>query len=249
MPRNIIKKVIHAQNIENDLNMVLSSPPILNQDAKLVSFVNPYSYMLLRNRLEEHSDVDVFYSDALVSCWWFSAFSGKKIPRISFDYGSFAKTFLDKLDGSEHSVYFVGAKDKEIQGTIASFRQKYPSLRIAGFRHGYFDNDEEKYAVIQEIADSGATFVICGMGTPHQERFGRMIKKINSNVQRIYTCGGFLHQSSGNVQYYPNWVNKYNLRWLYRAVKEDYVLKRLLVQYPQFAIYSTMDYLFERKKK
>ena len=89
----------------------------------------------------------------------------------------------------------------------------------------------------------GDSFVICGMGTPHQESFGLLLKNAKGSIKQIYTCGGFLHQSSESIEYYPKWINRLNLRWLYRAIKEDYVLKRLLVQYPQFLFVALFDFL------
>ena len=47
-----------------------------------------------------------------------------------------------------------------------------------------------------------------------------------------FTCGGFLDQLAESQHYYPAWIDKADLRWLYRLCKEP---RRLLRRY-------TLDY-------
>ena len=45
-----------------------------------------------------------------------------------------------------------------------------------------------------------------------------------------FTCGGFIHQTSKNeIDYYPAWVDKTNLRFVYRMWKEPHTRKRFLI--------------------
>ncbi|MEY0513459.1 WecB/TagA/CpsF family glycosyltransferase [Providencia manganoxydans] len=190
-----------------------------------------------------------FYSDSFISSIIFSIIARRKIARVSFDYSSFAKYFLDKVSESNDSVYFIGSKQNEIEKTIGIFKSKYPNLKIAGYRHGYFKDENEVNTIVNNIIASKANFVICGLGTPFQEKFGTKLKNsYSSNIKIIYTCGGFLHQSSNKIQYYPHWINKFNLRWLYRLLKEKYTLKRILIQYPQFLFFSFYDHITNQFK-
>ncbi len=44
-----------------------------------------------------------------------------------------------------------------------------------------------------------------------------------------FTCGGFVHQTAMNrMHYYPNWVDKMNLRFVYRMYKEKHTRTRYL---------------------
>lgn len=104
-------------------------------------------------------------------------------------------------------------------------KKEYPNLNIVGYRDGYFSDD---VAVMQAIVDSGAQYVICGMGTPRQDEFAVKLKQFQQGkIKQVYTCGGFLHQSSERLEYYPHFINRFNLRWLYRALTNSYVAKRL----------------------
>ncbi|MGR5503031.1 WecB/TagA/CpsF family glycosyltransferase [Vibrio sp. DNB22_10_4] len=242
MSKILCEKVIDAPCIYQRFEQHLTHDRPEAVSTELVSFVNPYSYMVLKKHKEAHTQVDHYYSDALVSSALLSLLGRKKVPRISFDYGSFAKHFLKATSEAATPVYFIGAKPQEIEGTVASFREAYPKLNIVGYRHGYFDSESDKLAVIDSIIASGAEFVVCGMGTPYQESFGALLKSRTSKIKQVYTCGGFLHQSANHVQYYPDWVNKLQLRALYRIINEQHVLKRVLVQYPQFVFCVFYDY-------
>ena len=59
-----------------------------------------------------------------------------------------------------------------------------------------------------------------------QEKF--LLKVKNAGYLGIgFTCGGFIHQTSRNeIDYYPTWVDKTNLRFVYRMWKEPHTRKR-----------------------
>ena len=217
----------------------------INICPQLISFVNPYSYMKLRRDESCSSAVDFYYSDAISSSLLFSLLLRRKVSRISFDYGSFGLDFLTRVATAGAPVYFIGAQENEIEKTIGVFKANHPGLNVVGYRHGYFTHDDQASIVADEIVATGAKYVVCGMGTPYQELFGRLLKDKGAGViAQIYTCGGFLHQSKANIRYYPELINRFHLRWLYRSIKEKHVLKRLMVQYPQFLLYVILDFIF-----
>lgn len=232
----LLSRIQHSPKISKQL---LDSINQVNYQCTAISFVNPFSYQILRNNTSSYLDIDHFYSDAMLSSFIFGVLFNKNIPRISFDYGSFAKTFFEIAELHNLSIFIVGSKDKQLKGAIAQFKQSYPKLNICGSHDGYFEHDME---VIELIKSSRAQYVICGLGTPKQDEFAQSIKRALPNqVKQIYTCGGFIHQSEERVDYYPQFINRYNLRWLYRAVKEPKVIKRLLINYPLFAFYVLLD--------
>lgn len=239
----LLDKVNHAVNIKSILEEALNNESV-TYEPLVISFINPYSYMRLRSHPEIFNSVDYYYSDAVTSSLIFSMLLFRKISRISFDYGSFARHFLTRLTESELSVYFIGAKHDEINRAVDVIKESFPGVNVAGYRHGYFNGDNEMLAAVNDIVNSGASFVVCGMGTPYQEIFASYLKgNGRGSIRQIYTCGGFLHQTTGSISYYPAWINKFNLRWLFRAFSESYVFKRILVQYPQFLFFSIYDRL------
>ena len=96
-----------------------------------------------------------------------------------------------------------------------------------------------------QIKESGAQYVICGLGTPKQDIFAQKLKlALGSQLKQIYTCGGFLHQTQDELHYYPKYIDILHLRWLYRAIKEPGVAKRLLTKYPFFIFIAIKDRIF-----
>lgn len=234
----ILDKVKKSPDIYALLDTSLTAD---QEKTQVISFVNPFSYLLLRKEKKLISELDFLYTDAISSAKIFSFLFKKTILRISFDLGSFARHFLEKAEKHQLPIFLLGAKGPELEKAVEVFKKKYPDLKIVGYRDGYFKNDD---IVIQQIIDSGAQYVICGMGTPRQDEFACKIKESNQkHIKQVYTCGGFLHQSSEKLEYYPKFINKYNLRWLYRAMNDSYVIKRLLKDYPRFLFVIFKDFL------
>ena len=117
----------------------------------------------------------------------------------------FFKAILLLLSGENicinKSIYFIGTKPKIIDKAIENIKESYPKLNIVGFRDG-FVKDEERKSILESIKQLHPDIVICGMGTPLQEQF--LVDLQNSGWNGVgYTCGGFLHQTAENIQYYP----------------------------------------------
>lgn len=55
-----------------------------------------------------------------------------------------------------------------------------------------------------------------------------LLKVRNAGFQGIgFTCGGFIHQTANNeIEYYPLWIDRMNLRFVYRMYKEKHTRKR-----------------------
>ena len=85
-------------------------------------------------------------------------------------------------------------------------------------------DDEAKH-----IVKLNSDFLIVGMGALMQEKF--LLKVKNAGYQGVgFTCGGFIHQTSRNeIDYYPAWVDKTNLRFVYRMWKEPHTRKRYVM--------------------
>jgi N-acetylglucosaminyldiphosphoundecaprenol N-acetyl-beta-D-mannosaminyltransferase len=232
----LLKRIEHSPEINK---LLLDSIDNSDYQCTAISFVNPFSYQILRSNKTSYLDIDHFYSDAMLSSYIFGKLFNKNIPRVSFDYGSFAKTFFEVAELHDLPIFIVGSKKEQLKGAITQFKKSYPKLNICGSHDGYFESHME---IIDLIKISKAQYVICGLGTPKQDEFAQSIKRaLPHQVKQVYTCGGFIHQSETRVDYYPNFINQYNLRWLYRAIKEPKVIKRLLVSYPLFTLYVLFD--------
>lgn len=211
-------------------------------DGKVNTCVNPFSYHLVRRYPELYESMDGLFVDGMIMCWLIRLLWGKRVPRLSFDMSGMAVELFSYLNKEEtdRSIYFLGTKQDILEATINQFRINYPLMNIIGYRNGYFiDNDDRKKA-IAAIIQSNCDFVIIGMGSPLQEQFAIDLK--NAGFKGIaFTCGGFLHQTADRIQYYPNWINRYNLRAFYRLFHEKGMWKRLYNVLIEFPILFTWD--------
>jgi N-acetylglucosaminyldiphosphoundecaprenol N-acetyl-beta-D-mannosaminyltransferase len=65
-------------------------------------------------------------------------------------------------------VYFLGARQAVLEAVLSRVAERYPSLRVAGARNGYFD---DAAAVANAIRASGARVLFVGISSPKKERF------------------------------------------------------------------------------
>ena len=96
--------------------------------------------------------------------------------------------------------------------------------RILGFR------SFQEYEA--EVRRARPDIIICGMGAPRQEELLLKLKEVRAWKGLGFTCGGYLDQLQQGLHYYPAAVDKLDLRWLYRLVKEPRrLLRRYILEY------------------
>ena len=206
----------------------------------LVTFVNPYSYMQMRRSGHLLSAFDRVGIDGISMVRLLRIFLGVQVERVSFDMTSLASLVFDKLAAEGKSVFLIGAQEQEICNAQEKISDAFPSLNITGYRSGYFANDGARSAAIQQIIDLNPHAVLVGMGTPIQEQF--LVDLWQAGWRGAgYTCGGFFHQITKQIDYYPDWVNRMNLRWAYRIWDEPKLSRRYGIDYPYAAAIFAND--------
>lgn len=211
-------------------------------------FLNPYSYLMLRNK-KLLSEVDGVYIDGKWLCIFLKLFKLADADRVSFDNTSLAPFVFEECEKNSFLVSVVGCDAECLEGFVSYLKKKYPNINLGYCHHGYFDSVDEEKEIIKSIISSGSDVVIAGMGSDKQENF--LINLKNNNWRGLaYTCGGFIHQtvSKGHC-YYPNWIDKYNLRFIYRIYDEPKLIKRYTVDYLFFVVIFFKDYFLYLRKK
>lgn len=210
----------------------------------ITSFVNPYSMLVLKQYPDICEAIDYWYIDGISLLNKINSYKKSAYARISFDDTSLAPIIFQLVKQNTLSVAIIGTEEQYIHKAISSISAKY-NIEVNFCRNGYFIDSEERRNVLHTIYNEKFDIVICGMGTPYQEQFLIDLKNLGWNGYG-FTCGGYLHQMAQNSSYYPNWINKYNLRWLYRMYDEPKLIKRYLIKYPRFFI-SFKKYLNRKK--
>lgn len=201
------------------------------------TFLNPYSIQLALKNPDIYNSFDSIYIDGEFLVKALNFLLDKKISRYSFDTTSLSEKIFSYCSRNNLSIYIVGSKKKYIKKTVEIFKKNHPNLNVINYREGYFSSNEIYNSTLKSIVEQNPDIVICGMGAPLQEKFLLDLK--NNGWKGIgYTCGGFIHQTATKgINYYPYYINKLNLRWLYRIIDEPKLLKRYLLSYPKFMIW------------
>ena len=219
---------------------------VLNNKGKLTTFLNPFSYMLVRENKSQLSHFNI-QIDGGILVQLLNVF-GFKSKRRSFDMTSLAPIVFENAIERNKTIYFIGTKPLVIDKAIDNIQLQFPELNICGFRHGYF-NFNERERVFLNIKKLNADIVVCGMGTPLQEQF--LIDLQSSGWKgEGYTCGGFLHQTANGIEYYPKWITKYGLRAFYRMYDEPKLIRRYFYYYPWallLYIYDSYQYNMDKR--
>lgn len=211
---------------------------------KYITFLNPFYIEKYPHTEDLYKRFDFICSDGMIPIF-LNKFWGKgRSWRCSFDMSGMAGKVFKWLLNNKKSVYFLGTTQEKIERFNLIILKNYPSLNIVGYHHGYIKGKEDD--IVEEIKELKPSVVIIGMGAPLQDQFALRLKDAGF-MGTVYTCGGFMHQTSDRLQYYPEWINRWNLRTFYRLTRERYVWGRVIKYYPKFIIKYSLFLLFGKK--
>ena len=204
-----------------------------NESAKYITFLNPYYIEKYPDTEKLYEQFDYICSDGMVPIFMNKLFGQGRSWRCSFDMGSLAAKVFQWLAENKRTVYFLGTTNEKLKSFTQIIQKSFPALKISGTHHGYIKGMEE--IVVKDILQRGPDVVVVGMGAPLQDEFSMRLKDAGFHGT-VYTCGGFMHQTSEKLNYYPEWINRWNLRTFYRLARERYVWGRVLKYYPKFVL-------------
>ena len=159
---------------------------------------------------------------------------------------SLAPQLFQYAEENKKTIYIVASKQEETEKAVGIFKARYPDLKFAGYRNGYFSNEEEQEKEAAYITQLNPDYLIVGMGALMQEKFLLKVKQAGFNGIG-FTCGGFIHQTAKNeIDYYPAWVDRMNLRFIYRMYKEKHTRKRYMIAAFVFPIRFIIERFYHR---
>lgn len=230
----LVNKIVSTERL------TLSTLFTLNN--KIYTFLNPVSYLSALDNKEIFGKFDGIFADGSLLVAAIKYAYHQTVTRRSFDMTSIAPELLHFAEISQRTLYIVASKQEQVERAVEIFKERYPKLRLAGYRNGYFSSEKEMAVEAEHITQLQPDFLIVGMGIIMQEKF--LLKVKEAGYRGIgFTCGGFIHQTARNeIDYYPSWVDKMNIRFLYRMYKEKHTRKRYL----QAAVLFPARFLYER---
>ena len=124
----------------------------------------------------------------------------------------------------EKTFYLIGSKQEVIEDTVKQLKSQYNGITIVGYRNGYINNEEERNALIQDIAGKKPDVVFVAMGSPKQEILMTDMMKVHPAIYQ--GLGGSFAASTGRVTRAPLWWQKHNIEFLYRFLKQPQRYRR-----------------------
>lgn len=138
---------------------------------------------------------------------------GERIAGVDLMYA-----ILKMCEADGFRPYFLGAKNDILQRALSEVRRRYPRIRIAGSRHGYFSPDEEA-EIVHEIHQSKADCLFVGISSPIKERFLNTYRD-ELGVPLQLGVGGAFDVLAGEKKRAPVTVQRAGFEWLYRMIQE-----------------------------
>lgn len=124
----------------------------------------------------------------------------------------------DMLDARGASLFLLGGQDGVPQAVAHAVQTRWPNLRVAGLRHGFFTPAEEG-DVVRQVRDSGADVLLVARGVPMQDLFiDRHLPFFG--VKFAMGVGGLFDFVSGRINRAPRWMRDCGLEWVYRLMQE-----------------------------
>ena len=127
-----------------------------------------------------------------------------------------------------YRIYILGARPDVLEAAVERVRREFPALELAGYRDGYYSDDEET-GVAASIAATQPDILFVAMSSPRKEYFlaqhGRTI-----GAPFVMGVGGSIDVLAGIRRRAPVPIQRIGLEWLFRLAQEP---RRLMPRYVQ----------------
>lgn len=183
---------------------------------------------------------DIINADGMPLVWVSKLFR-KPIPERVTGV-NLMQSLVELAYKKKYKIYFFGAKEEVVKRVVDYYSNKYSPEIVAGYRNGYFPDQEEKQ-IASQIAHSGANILFVAISSPKKENFLFRNKELLSNVNFFMGVGGSFDVVSGVVERAPMWMQRSGLEWLFRIIQEPKRMwKRYLVTNTLFVYYFIREF-------
>jgi len=116
-------------------------------------------------------------------------------------------------------VFLLGARDDVVGAVGATYVRRYPGLRLAGWRNGYWAEGAEEAQVVRQVRDSGADLLFVALSSPKKEQFlGKYLAEMR--IPFAMGVGGSFDVAAGRIRRAPPWMQRAGLEWFHRFLQE-----------------------------
>lgn len=130
-------------------------------------------------------------------------------------------------------VYLLGSSPDIIRETAKRIQERYPDIKLVGYRDGYFTSDQDD-EVIAHIREAAPDLLFVGRSAGNQEPWIGQYKD-RLQVPVMMGIGGCFDIIAGKLKRAPVLFQRMRLEWLYRLLQEPRRYRRMLVL-PKFVV-------------
>ena len=160
----------------------------------------------------------------------------QRVPGVEF-----GENLVSALRDTGKTIFFLGGKPGVAEEAAHRLQVKYPGLKVAGTKDGYFQREEEAVEAVQQAKPD--VLFVC-LGSPKQEYFmADHFDQLGATL--MVGLGGSLDVYAGKVERAPALFRKLGLEWFYRLLRQPSRLGRMM-KLPQ---YLWQSFRWRKKKK
>jgi N-acetylglucosaminyldiphosphoundecaprenol N-acetyl-beta-D-mannosaminyltransferase len=210
----------------------------MNDGTRLdVSWLNPYYVQVaakdagLRAMM---SSFDVLQPDG----WgvvWAARLAGIEVSeRLAIE--DIERELFGAMAARGQRVFLFGSAPGIALTAAETLRDQFPGLVIAGTEHGWYDamaghpgrySEADNERILAAINDSRPDLLLVGLPTPLQQSWS-LANRERLAVPLLMTMGAYFDHLAERVDWYPRWMDRWHLDWLYRLSREP---RRLAYRY------------------
>lgn len=194
-----------------------------------VSFLNP-NYALaaagdpqLRERINRF---DIVLADGMGIVWGGRLLRVPIPERLGND--DLTADLFDLLAEAGYRAFLFGSAPGVAKKAASNLAQRYPGFQAVGTLHGWFDvlsghpgwyDEQDNELILRRINETDPDLLLVGVPTPiQQEWVFQNADRLKASV--IITGGSYLDHLAERMQWYPGWIQKLRLNWLYRLWRD-----------------------------
>lgn len=148
----------------------------------------------------------------------------QRVPGVEF-----GENLVSALRDTGKTIFFLGGKPGVAEEAAHRLQVKYPGLKVAGTKDGYFQREEEAVEAVQQAKPD--VLFVC-LGSPKQEYFmADHFDQLGATL--MVGLGGSLDIYAGKVERAPALFRKLGLEWFYRLLRQPSRLGRMM-KLPQY---------------
>jgi N-acetylglucosaminyldiphosphoundecaprenol N-acetyl-beta-D-mannosaminyltransferase len=202
-----------------------------------VSWLNPY-YVQVAARDARLRDLmnafDVLQPDGWGVVWAARLAGIPVAERLAIE--DIERELFEDMAGRGQSVYLFGSAPGVAETAAETLRGQFPGLVIVGVDHGWYDamaghpgrySDADNDRIVAAINAARPDLLLVGLPTPLQQEWS-LANRERLPVPLLMTMGAYFDHLAERVDWYPRWMDRWHLDWLYRLGREP---RRLAYRY------------------